>query len=117
MRLTLAWKCCNSRLQRLSLTTQCGWCCLPLSGSRFDFGLQCRLSMSEPRLTLRQTECLDLAAAGLSSREIGAALGISPRTVDDHVGKARQRLRVRNRVKAVAARLEESSERLSKTVR
>ena len=56
----------------------------------------------EPRLSPRQIECLRLAALGLTSVEIAAALGLSSRTVDQHVGDACERLKVRNRVQAVA---------------
>lgn len=61
--------------------------------------------MSDPadlRLSPRQIECLRLAAAGQTSVEIAAALGLSSRTVDQYVGEACERLKVRNRVQAVA---------------
>ena len=54
------------------------------------------------RLSPRQTECLRLAAAGKTSLEIAATLGLSSRTVDQYVGEACERLKVRNRVQAVA---------------
>jgi DNA-binding CsgD family transcriptional regulator len=38
----------------------------------------------------------------MTSTEIGAALGISARTVDQYFGEACGRLRVRNRIQAVA---------------
>ena len=57
---------------------------------------------AQPRLSPRQLECLRLAAAGQTSIEIAAELGISSRTVDQHVSEACMRLRVRNRVQAVA---------------
>lgn len=59
----------------------------------------------EPQLSPRQVECLRLAAAGKTSSEIAAALGISARTVDQYVGEACERLNVRNRVQAVAKAL------------
>ena len=58
-----------------------------------------------PQLSPRQIECLRLAAAGKTSSEIAAALGISSRTVDQYVGEACERLNVRNRVQAVAKAL------------
>ena len=58
-----------------------------------------------PQLSPRQIECLRLAAAGKTSTEIAAALGISSRTVDQYVGEACERLKVRNRVQAVAKAL------------
>ena len=58
-----------------------------------------------PQLSPRQLECLRLAAAGKTSSEIAAALGISSRTVDQYVGEACERLGVRNRIQAVAKAL------------
>lgn len=65
--------------------------------------------MSDPadiRLSPRQIECLRLAAAGQTSLEIAASLGLSSRTVDQYVGEACERLKVRNRVQAVAKAFE-----------
>lgn len=56
-------------------------------------------------LSPRQIECLRLAAAGKTSSEIAAALGISSRTVDQYFGEACERLNVRNRIQAVAKAL------------
>lgn len=53
-------------------------------------------------LSSRQAECLELAAEGLPSRDIGLRLGVSSRTVDDHLRAACHRLGVRTRVQAVA---------------
>jgi DNA-binding NarL/FixJ family response regulator len=53
-------------------------------------------------LTRRETEVLRLVATGLTDREIGTALRISPRTVGRHVGSVLAKLGVRNR--AAAAR-------------
>lgn len=53
-------------------------------------------------LTTRQHECLRLAAEGLSSAAIGERIGISSRTVDEHLGAACEALGVRTRVQAVA---------------
>jgi len=53
-------------------------------------------------LSLRQWECLQLAATGLSSARIGARLRLSPRTVDEHLSRACQALGVRTRVQAAA---------------
>jgi len=54
------------------------------------------------RLSDRQRDCLALAAEGLTSRVIGRRLGISGRTVDEHVMLACQALGVRTRIQAVA---------------
>lgn len=54
------------------------------------------------RLTLRQLECLRLAAKGLTSTQIATTLGISARTVNQYFAEACVRLGVRNRIQAVA---------------
>jgi DNA invertase Pin-like site-specific DNA recombinase/DNA-binding CsgD family transcriptional regulator len=43
------------------------------------------------RLTGRQAEVLQLAGSGLSAKQIGRCLGISARTVEDHLSAIRQR--------------------------
>lgn len=53
-------------------------------------------------LSERQRTCLLLAAEGLTSPQIAARLGLSPRTVDEHLALACQGLGVRTRVQAVA---------------
>lgn len=53
-------------------------------------------------LSKRQVECLLWAREGKSSTDIGAILGISPRTVDDHLAAACAKLGVRTRTQAVA---------------
>lgn len=61
--------------------------------------------MSEPAndpgpsadLSDRQRACLILAGKGLSSKEIGRELGISPSTVDNHIHVAVAKLHARNR--------------------
>jgi DNA invertase Pin-like site-specific DNA recombinase len=54
------------------------------------------------RLTARQVEILDLAAHGLSGKQIGRYLGISVRTVEGHFSEMRQRAGVRSDVELVA---------------
>lgn len=54
------------------------------------------------QLSPRQIECLRLAAAGQTSLQIAVTLGLSSRTVDQYVGEACARLKVRNRTHAVA---------------
>jgi DNA-binding NarL/FixJ family response regulator len=51
-------------------------------------------------LSEREVEVLRLVADGLTDREIGEALGISPRTVGRHVGSILDKLGVRNRAEA-----------------
>ncbi|PWJ21680.1 helix-turn-helix transcriptional regulator [Jannaschia seohaensis] len=58
-----------------------------------------------PSLSPRESECLGLTAAGLSAKEIGRRLSLSPRTVELHIARAIQRLGARNRVDAVARAL------------
>lgn len=48
------------------------------------------------RLTPREREVLDKAAQGLHAKEIAAALGISPRTVEVHKTRIMEKLDVRN---------------------
>lgn len=48
-------------------------------------------------LTDRQAECLRLTGDGMSSKEIGRMLGISPSTVDNHIHAAVAKLHARNR--------------------
>jgi DNA-binding CsgD family transcriptional regulator len=53
------------------------------------------------RLTARQLECLRWAEEGKSARDIGTILGISARTVEEHLAAACCALGVRTRVQAV----------------
>lgn len=50
----------------------------------------------------RQIECLRWARKGKSSADIGHILGISARTVDEHISNAAEILGVRTRIQAVA---------------
>jgi DNA-binding NarL/FixJ family response regulator len=52
-------------------------------------------------LTNREMEILRLMSEGMTAREIGQALVLSPRTVEGPVGKILRKLGVRNRVEAV----------------
>ena len=51
-----------------------------------------------PRLTDRETEVLRLVAKGLSYRQIAERLGISHRTVQNHVQNTLDKLQLDNRV-------------------
>jgi len=51
-------------------------------------------------LSSRELEVLKLVSDGLTDRDIGHALGISPRTVGRHVGSVLDKLGVRNRAEA-----------------
>jgi FixJ family two-component response regulator len=66
---------------------------------------QHRLALSDERaadaaklaaLTPREREVLEQAARGLHAKEIGSALGISPRTVEVHKTRIMEKLGVRN---------------------
>lgn len=61
-----------------------------------------------PRLSLRERQCLALAAQGKSDWVIGQLLGISPRTAHNHVERAKQRLGTATRLQAVIHALYES---------
>jgi DNA-binding NarL/FixJ family response regulator len=51
---------------------------------------------AEDGLTERQVEILSMIARGLSSKEIGYELGLSPKTVDVHSARIMERLQVRD---------------------
>lgn len=51
-------------------------------------------------LSERQHECLSRAGEGMSSKEIGRLLGISPSTVDNHIHAAISKLNAKNRWQA-----------------
>jgi DNA-binding NarL/FixJ family response regulator len=53
-------------------------------------------------LTPRETEILQMLGRGLTMRQVGNRLGISPRTVETHIAKLYRKLEVRTRVQAVA---------------
>jgi DNA-binding NarL/FixJ family response regulator len=59
-------------------------------------------------LSTRELDVLRQLASGLTDREIAERLGISPRTVETHVGSILHKLAVRNRAQA-AARYRESA--------
>jgi predicted ATPase/DNA-binding CsgD family transcriptional regulator len=56
-----------------------------------------------PTLTPREREILPLLAQGMTDREIGAALFLSPRTVEHHVARLCAKLGVRTRPAAIDA--------------
>lgn len=54
-----------------------------------------------PRLRPRQLECLAWAREGKSAGDIGVILGISSRTVEEHLANACDLLGVRTRLQAI----------------
>lgn len=56
----------------------------------------------EPCLTARESECLALAANGMTSGDISVKLGISQRTANFHFGNIIAKLQVLNRGEAIA---------------
>lgn len=61
-----------------------------------------RRQLEEHRLTPRQSEVLTLLAAGMTNKEIGRELNISPATVRVHVSSVLKALNVTTRVAAAA---------------
>ena len=75
------------------------------------------LTKTAPALTERQRQVVELIAMGLSNEEIGAQLGISPRTVKAHSDVLRHKLGVsRRRQIPVAYRLLTGVDPLSKSL-
>lgn len=59
-----------------------------------------------PRLTPRETEVLRLVAKGLQSKQVAERLGLSVRTVDNHLQSTFDKLHVHNRAQLVRYALE-----------
>ena len=57
---------------------------------------------SIPGLSARQLQVLKLVAAGLSYKEVGSRLCLSPRTVKYHMSEIMDRLHVQNRAQLLA---------------
>lgn len=64
---------------------------------------QVGLAQAERRVSLsrRQIQCLYWVQEGKSATDIGVILGLSPRTVEEYLAKACDKLGVRRRVQAV----------------
>lgn len=61
------------------------------------------ISQVSTQLTRRQMQVIELAAEGLSGKQIARYLGLSRRTVEDHFTAARHRLGAATRTELVAA--------------
>lgn len=59
----------------------------------------------QPELSRRERQCLELAAQGKSDWVVGRILGISERTVHNHIESAKRRLGVATRVQAIVQAL------------
>ncbi|MGL3822482.1 LuxR C-terminal-related transcriptional regulator [Sphingopyxis sp. R3-92] len=57
--------------------------------------------LSEPHLTAREHEILELVAIGRSAKEIAIGISIAPRTVERHIENVRLKLNARNRAHLV----------------
>lgn len=57
---------------------------------------------SEGRLAARETQCLQLLSRGLTNREIGSHLNLSPETVKTVLSRSYTKIGVRNRAQAAA---------------
>ena len=62
-----------------------------------------RASSSPEPLSARQREVLSLVAQGLSYREVGARVFLSPRTVKYHMAEIMRKLHLKNRAQVLAA--------------
>lgn len=67
-----------------------------------DSGARTYVVSQPASLSGREIECLEWVSRGKSSGDIGAILGLSPRTVDSYLEKVCAKLRVRTRIEAVA---------------
>lgn len=63
-------------------------------------------------LTERQQHVCDLLVLGLSSKEISARLGISPRTVEEHRAEVFRKMGVRNAVELARVSLSAKKEEI-----
>jgi DNA-binding CsgD family transcriptional regulator len=66
---------------------------------------QQRNALRSARMTEREAEVLGLVVGGLSNKEIAAALGVSPRTVEKHVEALLRKASARSRTQLVAVAL------------
>jgi ATP/maltotriose-dependent transcriptional regulator MalT len=75
------------------------------------------LRETQPTITDRQRQVVELIAAGCSNEEVGERLGISPRTAKAHSDVLRQKLGVsRRRQIPIAYRLQTGEDPLSQSL-
>lgn len=65
---------------------------------------------SRPALTERETEVLRMVAKGLSAKQIASRLGLSHRTVENHVQATLRKLQLANRVELTRYAIEQGLE-------
>jgi DNA-binding NarL/FixJ family response regulator len=71
-----------------------------------EFGRPADPQLAARRLTERESDVLRLVVDGLTARQIATRLGLSPRTVENHVQNALRKLRLRNRAALVRYAIE-----------
>jgi DNA-binding CsgD family transcriptional regulator len=59
-------------------------------------------------LTQRQAQVVSLLAAGKSTREVARALGVTPHTLQAHIGMIMKKLGVANRLQVIAVALRDT---------
>jgi DNA-binding CsgD family transcriptional regulator len=59
-------------------------------------------------LTVRETECIRLAALGLTTLESARELGLAPRTVEFHLTNAMRKLGAPNKIRAVVIAVQQN---------
>ena len=71
-----------------------------------DFAIPCITSeRGTSPLSVRERQCLSLTAAGLGAKEMASEIGISEKTIELHLSRARQKLGARTKPQAVAINL------------
>jgi DNA-binding CsgD family transcriptional regulator len=71
-----------------------------------DFAIpQIRSGQARSLLSLRERQCLSLTAAGLGAKQMANEIGISEKTIELHLSRARQKLGARTTAQAVAINL------------
>lgn len=74
--------------------------------TQLEFAIpQIRSSTKTPSLSARERQCLSMAAGGLVTKQIAAELGVSEKTIEMHLARARHKLGARTTTQAVAISL------------
>jgi two-component system response regulator FixJ len=91
--------------QRLFAAAQFGSRSTPQSDPMVELPTKSDIRDAAQSLTVRQWQVFDLLIAGLSSKQIGYELSISPRTVEIHRAQLMQKMGVRNTASLVRVAL------------